>query len=467
MLVLGGLATGGYYLWKTQFSFGPSSEPILLHEVVRDDFRLSITERGEIEATGVTEIKSEVKAVNNAGVTILRIVPEGTMVEPGDFLVELDSSALETERTNQQIVVNTAEAAVIEARNLYETAEIALREYREGTYVQERQTIESEVFVAEENLNRAREYYEYSKKLAAKGYVNQLQLEADKFAVEKSTKELAAAKTKLTVIDEFTRTKMVKQLESDILIAKAKWESMKNSYDIELQKLRDVEDQISKCTILSPGAGVVVYAHVNDRGGEGFVIEEGAVVRERQSILRIPDNSKMQVELKVNESLVQYVAPGMTARIAPVGAEGLTLRGRVLNVNRFAEPTSWRKANVKDYKAYVEIADPNDLLRSGMTASVTIESQFVPDALQVPVQSVYTHGGKTYCFKKVADGWQAVPVVCGPTNDQFFVIESGLEENDKVAKDPKKFVDQVVLPKIERKPRTEVATAPPAEAPAG
>ena len=146
------------------------------------------------------------------------MIPEGTEVEAGDFLVELDSSALEAERTSQQIVVNTTEAIVIEARNVYETAVIALREYLEGTYVQERQTIESEIFVAEENLSQAKEYYEYSKKLASKGYVNQLQLEADQFAVEKSAKELEAAQTKLKVLDHFTKEKTVKQLESDILI---------------------------------------------------------------------------------------------------------------------------------------------------------------------------------------------------------------------------------------------------------
>ncbi len=468
VIVAAGVAWGGYYLYRTEFSFGPSAEPILLYDVNREDFRLSITERGEIEAAGVTEIKSEVRAVNNAGLTILRIVAEGQQVEPGDFLVELDSSALETERTNQQIIVNTAEAAVIEARNLFETAEIALREYSEGTYVQERQTIESEVFVAEENLNRAKEYYEYSKKLAAKGYVNQLQLEADKFAVEKSTKELAAAKTKLVVIDEFTRTKMMKQLESDILIAKAKSESMKNSYEIELAKLRDVEDQISKCTILAPNSGVVVFAHVSDRGDNDFTVEEGAIVRERQTILRIPDSAKMQVELKINESLIQYVKPGMKARIAPVGSsEGTSLAGQVASVNRFAESTSWRKANVKDYKAFVEITEPGEDLRSGMTASVTIESQFVADALQVPVTSVYNHGGKTYCFKRTGETWEAAPVKCGPTNDKFFVIESGLAENDQVAKNPKRYVDEVALPKIERKPRPEIAQAPVVEPAAG
>ena len=124
------------------------------------------------------------KSNNTTGNAILRIVPEGTVVQEGDFLVELDSSALQTQRTSQKILVNTAKAAEVEAKNTYDTAVIAKREYLEGTYLQERQTIESELFVAEENLNRAKEYFTYSQKLAAKGYVNENQLEADRIAVD-------------------------------------------------------------------------------------------------------------------------------------------------------------------------------------------------------------------------------------------------------------------------------------------
>ena len=260
------------------------------------------------------------KSNNTTGNAILRIVPEGTVVKKGDFLVELDSSALAAQRTTQKILVNAAKAAEVEAHNNYDTAVIAKREYLEGTYVQERQTIESEVFVAEENLNRAKEYYAYSQKLASKGYVNELQLEADRFAVEKAKKDLDTAKTKLKVLDEFTKPKMLSTLESAILIAKAKWESGQNSHELELEKLAEFDDQIAKCTITAPQDGVVKYAHVMDgRGDQQFIVEEGTVVRERQPIIRLPNADSMRVNLKVNESLIQYVRPGLPAVISPVG----------------------------------------------------------------------------------------------------------------------------------------------------
>src|SRR5262245_36991806 len=75
------LATGGgLWLWM-QSGDSSDDENILLHKVQRDDFELTITERGEIDAFDVTEIRSLVKSNNTAGNAILRIVPEGTLVK--------------------------------------------------------------------------------------------------------------------------------------------------------------------------------------------------------------------------------------------------------------------------------------------------------------------------------------------------------------------------------------------------
>lgn len=456
LLVLVGLASaGGYAWWRSVEARKAAAANVnaVLHKVDRQDFSLQITERGEIQSAGGVEVKSEVKTLGAAGMSILRIVPEGTQVEPGDFLVELDSSSLQNDRLLQQINFNTAEAAVIEAQNLYDTAVIAEKEYINGLFVQEKQTIESEIFVAEENLSRAKEYVEYSKRLAGKGYVSELQLQADRFAVENAQKALDAAKTKLMVLEDYTKAKTVKTLESDAAIAAAKLKSLQNSYQLESDKLNDIVDQITKCVITAPAAGTVIYAH-GDRpqggggGGTEFVVEEGAVIRERQTIIRLPDTSSMQVVVEVNESLIQHVKQGMPAAVKLVGGDGKVLKGRVSKVNQYAEPTNWRRANVKDYKAYVAIEDAPPTLKTGMTASVTISAMYVPDSLVTPVQSVYAHGDKFYCF--VQEGKSIVPreVTVGMTNDRFFVVEAGLNVDDKVALNPRALVSQVVLPAI-------------------
>ena len=100
-------------------------------------------------------------------------------MQPGDVLVKLDSSSLETQLMNQQIVCANSKAVVIQAQNVYDTAVIAKREYLEGQYKLDRQTFEHKIIVAEENLRRAVDYLKYSERLAAKGYVTAAQLEGD------------------------------------------------------------------------------------------------------------------------------------------------------------------------------------------------------------------------------------------------------------------------------------------------
>jgi hypothetical protein len=72
----------------------------------------------------------------------------------------------------------------------------------------------------------------------------------------------------------------------------------------------------------------------------------------------------------------------------------------------------------------------------------------VPNALQVPVQAVYAHGRKLYCFVYDNGTWDAREIKPGPTNDKFFVVHSGLNEGDRVAMNPRGYVDQVKLPKL-------------------
>src|SRR6476469_10101325 len=97
------LVGGGGLWWWMHRGDSSDDENILLHTVERGDFELTLTERGEVEAFDVTEISSLVKSNSTSGNAILRIVPEGAAVKKGDFLVELDASALQAQRMTQQI----------------------------------------------------------------------------------------------------------------------------------------------------------------------------------------------------------------------------------------------------------------------------------------------------------------------------------------------------------------------------
>ena len=103
-------------LRKTSGGLGGSNPSTGLFAVKRGDLAITVTESGSIKAVKTKDIKSEVEG----RVSIVNIVPEGTMITPedvndGKVLVELDSSELKEQLSQREIQLTSAEAAFADA----------------------------------------------------------------------------------------------------------------------------------------------------------------------------------------------------------------------------------------------------------------------------------------------------------------------------------------------------------------
>jgi multidrug resistance efflux pump len=435
-----------------QDSFSAEEDGPLTEQVQRGTFVHELIERGEVESSSTVDVRCEVQSRGSGGTALLEIVPEGTRVKEGDIICKLDSSSLENERNAQQIVVNGSTSALIGATAALETARIAKQEYLEGTYKNEEKLIQSEIFVAEQNLKRATEYLKHSQKLAARGFVSPQTLEADEFAVEKAQKDLEIAKTKLKVLQDYTKAKMLNQLDAAIETAEADLGAKKNINHIDIEKLKQIEQQIEKCTVRAPQEGEVTYANSTDmRDSDAVIIKEGVIIRERQTIVRLPDPQKMQVNAKVNESKIRLIKIGMPATIRIEALPDVELQGTVAKVFAYANRSRWSSSTVKEFSVIVEIHDPPAELRTGSTAEVEIRVHQSPDELMVPVQAVLEHGGQHFCVWRKGEGWVTKPVELGPTNDSMVVIKSGITESDQVVLNPRAYLDELNLPELPAK----------------
>lgn len=448
--MLGVFGGGGYALYRTYGSSRDSAATgPLLNKVIRGPFDHIVLEQGEVESSSNIDVLCEVKTRGTSGTPILWVIDEGTYVKKGDKLVELDSSGLETELQAQRILVASAEATVISSKAAVRTAEIALQEYLEGTYQTERRTILSEIATAEQEMRKMELNLASAERLAAKGMVKSLQIEAEKFALANAKNMLESATGRLNVLDRLTKEKMKVELESAIDAAKAKLSSDESVLNEELNKLREAEDQVAKCVINSPADGVVVHNNAySSRGGSEFVVEAGASVRERQVIIKLPDPNRMQVKAKINESRITLIREGMPVKISITAAPN-ELTGRVRRVNKYAEPGSWFSSSVKEYATFIEIMDPPETIRTGMTAEVRIFVEQLEDALQIPVQGIYEYKGHHFCLKRAGNDWQTVEIKIGATNDKMVTIEEGLSENDEIALNPRSHLELMELPEIQ------------------
>ena len=218
-----------------------------------------------------------------------------------------------------------------------------MEEYLNGVYKQEEKTILNEIFVAEESLKKAQLSHESIKRLVSRGVLAPLQLEGEKFKLDNAKNQLDLAQGKIRALEDFTKEKMVVGYQAEIEAASANYDAALSSYEEEINKQNDINEQIEKCKIYAPQAGQVVHANVSSRRGgtAEFVAEPGSLVREQQTLIRLPDPTQMQVKATINESRIALVQPDMPVAIQIGAFEGRELKGRVTKVNTYAEPGSW------------------------------------------------------------------------------------------------------------------------------
>lgn len=450
--------SAGYWIMFPAQS-GVDQADLIIEAATRGPFDHIVLEQGEIESSRNKEIVCEVKSRGQGGVSILWVIDEGTRVSEGDKLVELDTSQLELELKEQKIEVITAEALVSTAKALLEQATIAKTEYLEGIFKTEERAIESEIQIAEQDRNRAKLALGSTARLVAKGLVKELQMDADRYALANANTQLESAKNRLLVLQKYTKKKFLVQYNSEIESAQASLNAAKSELLEETNELNEILQQIDNCVMYAPSDGIVVHANkFSRRGGNAeFVVEPGATVRERQTIIRLPDPNRMQIKCDVNESRITLIKPGMPAKISVDAISGLTLTGIVKKVNRYAEPGSWFSSSVKEYATTIEIMDPPENIRTGMSAEAQIFVQQLDDALQIPIQGLYEHGGDMYSLvQRGSNDFETVKVDLQATNDTMASIGGGIQEGDKVILNLREHLSLMDLPSITEDDNSEM-----------
>jgi RND family efflux transporter MFP subunit len=259
---------------------------------------------------------------------------------------------------------------------------------------------------------------------------------------------LDLAQTKLEVLRTHSRKAKVNDLNASILTAEARLQSAQNSYQLEKTQESEIEEQIEKCMILSPSAGEVTYANNTKSGSsDSVLIEEGKQVRENQTIIRLPNASLLRVRAKVNENRIEQVRPGMQCSILIDAMRDLELDGTVESVSEYPIPSASRyTAHIKEYSTEIVINNPPSGVRTGMTAKVTIKSEFIKNTLQVPLTAVFRKDNKSFCLVRKQDETMEIrEIQLGSHNMNMAVVTGGLSEGEVVVVNPDHFRSDLEL----------------------
>ena len=468
---------------------------LVLHTVRNGDLEITVTERGNLESQQNIKIYCEVDDIrgdNIDGNPILWIIPNGTQVEEGELLVEIGSAA-HLERVDGQILKTAqARASQIQADVRYqnqisqnqtaaEQAELAVDlahlqlemfdDPQNGTSKLEADEIqreiddtENEILAAKASLKLAENEKNGVEALFKLGYAGKSELDRARLDYLQAQSGLAAKinrlETQLATLskktdfeyrmskmqykgDENTATRARTQVrlnsEAQLAQAKAALDAANRQLKKEDERLERYKAQLENCKIYAPQSGMVVYA---SPGRRSSAIAEGALLRERQHILSLPDLSKMQVKTSVHESVQDQVKAGLRATIRLDAFPDRAYEGTVKSVAVLPDQGSWYNSDTKMYETFVTIDETVEQLKPGMTAVCEIHVDRIESVLTVPVQGLQQEDKSTFCYVEVNGRPQRRDIVVGKTNDKFVEVVDGLSAGDRVVLNPMAIVEE-------------------------
>ncbi len=321
-----------------------------------------------------------------------------------------------------------------------------------GEASQKLTTLQDALMMARAEQAKATNNYDSQKRLFDRKFITPNELENFKITLDKSVASVTAAETAVQLFIDYEFKKEAQKLMSDYVLAKrklarteqqalskiaqarAKLLSAQGQYKIEADRIRDYEDQMAKCVMVAERAGLVVYGGSgDDRYWNEEPIKEGSTVRERQTIITIPDMAKMAVNMKIHESDIKKIKQGLRARVRVDAFPDRVLEGEVTKVAVLPDSENrWMNPDLKVYETAIKIEGTHEWLKPGMSAEAEVLVSTLDEATYIPIQSVVPQGTKQVCFVVGPNGPVKREIETGDITVEFITVTKGLEPGEKV-----------------------------------
>ena len=429
--VIAVVATAAHWIPRS----GPAEEigPVLTHTTTRGDLTVTVTEQGTLESAENTEIKCRVRGQN----TIIWVIESGSVVEPGDELVRLDTLAIEDAIAERTKYAHLTRSGAERAEADVARAELAIPEYLEGRYRTQLMTLEKDLTIAQSNQLSARNILAHAETMDQRGYVSGLELQEKQFAVTQAQLHVGVTQAQIKELTDFTKAMEMETLQGNLNAARARYAAEAERARMNAARRDLALEELVNCVIRAERAGLVIYPTAEEwkRAPD---IEEGATVHQDQILLLMPDLSKMQVRVGVHESVVDRIKEGMTARIT---IPGQTMEGEVASVAPVTRPAGWWTGNVVKYDTIIKLPSAPGL-KPGMSAEVKITIDRHADVLTIPVTAAVETAQGAFCWIMTTEGAKRRSLELGDTDKDFAVVLKGLKPGDEVVLDALASVDE-------------------------
>ncbi|MCP4553072.1 MAG: HlyD family efflux transporter periplasmic adaptor subunit [Bacteroidetes bacterium] len=369
-------------------------------------FEISVSTTGELEAKNSEKISgpSGLRSVRIYSVKIEDIVPDGTVVDSGDWVATLDRTELENRMKDMETELEQLESQVIKTQ--LDTS-LELRNSRNEIinlkYNMEEIKIELELSIYEPPST-----------------IRQLNINLDK-----------AERSYTQAVENY-----------DLILRRAE----ANMTDVLSEKIKNTRDYqqmltvLSKFTVMAPKAGMVIYKRSWDGSKQGV----GAQLNSWDPVVAtLPNLTVMNSRTYVNEIDISKIQKGQNVSIGVDAFPDNNYTGIVVEVANIGEQLN--NTNAKVFEVMLEVNEYDTILRPAMTTKNKIITDLIDSVYFVPLEAIHNQDDITFVYIRN----KKRQVITGASNDNEIIIRAGLNEQDEVYLIPPKNNDSYSLLKLD------------------
>lgn len=377
------------------YSASTSSEKALsiFSKVEQGKFEVLVAVTGELRAQRSIEIRAPNELRNRSmrvsSVTLLDIVPEGTLVDSGDWVATLDRTEIDLELKNLMDEIELRREADFLKTQL--DTSIQLRQLRNDLV----------------NLKFNRDEMEIA--LEQSQFEPPATIRQAQFNLDKANRAYDQALTNYDL-----KVEQAKAAMTDVII----------NLDRARRTKTEIEEILQKFEIKAPASGMVIYKR--ERNGQKRTV--GSQINLWDLVVaELPDLSVLNSRTFVNEIDISKIKPGQLVRLGVDAFPEKEYSGVVREVANIGEQLP--NTDAKVFEVVIRLNEKDDILRPSMTTSNQIITKEYDDVLYIPLETVYSNDSVSYVFRK--SGVKQI-VVLGEANENFIIVEKGLKAGDEL-----------------------------------
>jgi len=388
----------------TFFGSSDSSVETIEVQVKSGTFEIQVSTSGELEAKNSEKIMGPMNVRNYRiwNMKIEDIIPDGTVVDSGEYVATLDRSEITNKLKDRELDLESLQTQF--TQNQLDTT-MNLRNARDELVnleynLEERQiTVDQSIYEPPATQRQAKIDLDKAKRAHDQAVENY------DLKLEKARADMAEVNTKLR--------------------------KAQNEY----QEMIDLLDQF---TIFAPKSGMVIYRR--DWNGQKMGI--GANVGAWDPIVaELPDLTEMKSRTYVNEIDISKVKVGQQVKIGVDAFPDNEYTGEVTEVANIGEQL--RNSNAKVFEVIIEVNESDSILRPAMTTKNMIITDVIDSMLFIPIECIHSNDSLSYVYQ----GSRKQQIILGKSNENEIIVRAGLEKEDDIyLVPPEGAADYSILP---------------------